>query len=159
MHNPLSPLQNLHSKATPSKSYKMSLRWLFLKKISFMSVYNVLFVVFGLTSCWTSQTFWTVKIIFTRLKFSEISSINKDAWLLWFKSHFHSHNKPLKRPAPQFLVQLEGMLLRKAPFFFVVNWISSCFDPPSFLFPERLHCCYLYNYYNQSRTLCLKCWV
>jgi hypothetical protein len=37
----------------------------------------------------------------------------------------------------------------------------------SFLFPERLHtaaayifhCSYLYNYYNYSRTLCIKCWV
>jgi hypothetical protein len=35
----------------------------------------------------------------------------------------------------------------------------------SFLFPERLHCCYidfhrsyLYSYYNSSRTLCIKCW-
>ncbi len=34
----------------------------------------------------------------------------------------------------------------------------------SFFFPERLHCCYidfhcsyLYNYYNSSRTLCIKC--
>jgi hypothetical protein len=30
--------------------------------------------------------------------------------------------------------------LRNAPFF-VPNWVSSGFDP-SFLFPERLHCCY-----------------
>jgi hypothetical protein len=36
----------------------------------------------------------------------------------------------------------------------------------SFLFPDRLHCCYiyfhcsyLYNYYNYSQTLCTKCWV
>jgi len=36
----------------------------------------------------------------------------------------------------------------------------------SFLFPERLHCCYiyfhcsyLYNYYNYSQTLCIKCCV
>ncbi len=36
---------------------------------------------------------------------------------------------------------------------------------PSSLFPQRLHCCYiyfywsyLYNYYNYSRTLCIKCW-
>jgi len=37
----------------------------------------------------------------------------------------------------------------------------------SFLFPERLHhccyiyfhCSYLYNYYNYSRTLCIKYWV
>jgi hypothetical protein len=36
----------------------------------------------------------------------------------------------------------------------------------SFLFPDRLHCCYtyfhcsyLYNYYNYSRTLCIKCWA
>jgi hypothetical protein len=28
---------------------------------------------------------------------------------------------------------------------------------PSFLFPERILCCYLYNYYNYSRTLCIKC--
>jgi hypothetical protein len=40
--------------------------------------------------------------------------------------------------------------LRNAPFF-VLNWVSSCFD----LFPERLHCyhiyfhcSYLFNYYN-----------
>jgi hypothetical protein len=37
---------------------------------------------------------------------------------------------------------------------------------PSFLVPERLHCCYiyfhcsyLYNCNNYSRTLCIKCWV
>jgi hypothetical protein len=38
----------------------------------------------------------------------------------------------------------------------------------SFLFPERLlavtyipisTCSYLYNYYNYSQTLCIKCWV
>ncbi len=28
----------------------------------------------------------------------------------------------------------------------------------SFFFPERLHCSYLYNYYNYSPTLCIKCW-
>ncbi len=37
---------------------------------------------------------------------------------------------------------------------------------PSFLFPERLHCCYSYfhcsypyNYYNYSQNVCIKCWV
>jgi hypothetical protein len=35
---------------------------------------------------------------------------------------------------------------------------------PSFLFPERLHCCYIFSLLlpvqlNYSRTLCIKCWV
>jgi hypothetical protein len=29
----------------------------------------------------------------------------------------------------------------------------------SFLFSERLHYSYLYNYDNYSQTLCIKCWV
>jgi hypothetical protein len=29
---------------------------------------------------------------------------------------------------------------------------------PSSILPERLHCCY-YNAINNSRTLCIKCWV
>jgi hypothetical protein len=28
---------------------------------------------------------------------------------------------------------------------------------PAFLFPERRHCSYLYNYYNYSSTICIKC--
>jgi hypothetical protein len=40
--------------------------------------------------------------------------------------------------------------------FLVVNWVSSCIDP-SFLCPERLHCCYIYFHYYYSRILCIKC--
>ncbi len=56
------------------------------------------------------------------------------------------------------------------------NWVQSSFSTNfggklsfilCFLFPECLHCCYieyfhcsyLYNYYNYSRTFCIKCWV
>jgi len=57
--------------------------------------------------------------------------------------------------------------LRNTPFFVVINWVSSCFDPLFPFFPERIHsrciyfhCSYLYNYYNYvPQTLCIKCWV
>jgi hypothetical protein len=49
--------------------------------------------------------------------------------------------------------------LRNAPFF-APNSVSSGFVPPSFLFPERLHCCYIYfhcsyNYYNNLEPCAL----
>jgi len=54
----------------------------------------------------------------------------------------------------------EGVKLRK-PSIFVINWFSSCLS----FFQSRLPCSYIYfhhsylhNYYNYSRTLCIKCW-
>ncbi len=60
----------------------------------------------------------------------------------------------IKGKPPKKYISLQlGVKLRNAPLF-VPNWVSSGFDP-SFLFPERLHCCYIhfhcsymYNYYN-----------
>jgi hypothetical protein len=53
-----------------------------------------------------------------------------------------------------------GRPSEKQPFLCKLSFILS------FVFPERLyisyryfHCSYLYNYYNYSRTLCIKCWV
>jgi hypothetical protein len=49
---------------------------------------------------------------------------------------------------------------------FPTNFGGKLSSIPSFLFLERLHCCYmyfhcsyLYNYYNYRWTLCIKCWV
>jgi hypothetical protein len=35
----------------------------------------------------------------------------------------------------------------------VLNWVSSCFDP-SFVFPERLPCCYIYFHYSYLYNYC-----
>jgi len=55
-----------------------------------------------------------------------------------------------------------GLKLTKIIKFWWVNWVSSYLS----FFHERLHwcyiyfhCSYLYNYYNYSQTLCIKCWV
>jgi hypothetical protein len=49
---------------------------------------------------------------------------------------------------------------------FSTNFVDKLSVILSFLFPERLHCCYkyfhcfyLYNCYSYSQTLCIKCWV
>jgi hypothetical protein len=38
--------------------------------------------------------------------------------------------------------------------FQMVSWVSPCLS----FFPERLHCYYMYSYYNSSPTFCIKCW-
>jgi hypothetical protein len=49
------------------------------------------------------------------------------------------------------------------PSIFVVNWVSSCLSffllSASTAATHIFTWSYLYNYYNYSRTLCIKCWV
>ncbi len=102
---------------------------------------------------------------------------SKVRWLEGEKGQFR-HNNGSKRTTGNEILQNE-MTGTQANFppILLVNWISS----PSFLFPQRLHycyiyfnltaltsitatiyiftCSYLYNYYNYSWTLCIKCWV
>jgi len=54
----------------------------------------------------------------------------------------------------------EGVKLRKLSIL-VVNWFSSClsfFQSASTASYTYFHYSYLHNYYNYSRTLCIKCW-
>jgi hypothetical protein len=85
---------------------------------------------------------WSIVNITYTLEFSVKSGQNGNSSL----SLVQNRVRFKKKPAKKYIGLQQGVKLRNAPLF-VPNWVWSDFEP-SFLFPERFHCFYIYFHYS-----------